>query len=166
MKTVVTEPICFVGVNGASLEIAGMGNPDETIREALKMARAVLAKYIEPDGPNDHQTVKQLFGILNDPAVIQALKRLSSPLGTERDGNTSATPLKQRRTTKIAAAPEQPIRPSTLAADDPFGCLCRDGQNACRDRGPLQGAPYFLSRVAATTPAGWRCRRPQVLIRC
>jgi hypothetical protein len=76
----VTEPICLAGVNGASLEIAGMGNPDETIREALKKARAVLAKYIEPDGLNDHQTVKQLFGILNDPAVIQALKQAEQPV--------------------------------------------------------------------------------------
>jgi hypothetical protein len=56
-----------------------MGNPDETIREALKKARAVLAQYIEPDGPNDHQTVKQLFGILNDPAVIQALQQAEQP---------------------------------------------------------------------------------------
>ena len=57
-----------------------MGNPDETIREALKKARALLAQYIEPDGPNEHQTVKQLFGILNDPAVSQALQQAEQPV--------------------------------------------------------------------------------------
>ena len=67
-------------VNGASLEVASMGDPDETIREALKKARALLAQYIEPDGPNEHQTVKQLFGILNDPAVSQALQQAEQPV--------------------------------------------------------------------------------------
>ena len=82
-----TEPICLAGVNDASHEIASMGDPDETIREALKKARAVLVQYIEPDGPNDHQTVKQLFGILNDLVVSQAFQQAEQPVRTVRGGN-------------------------------------------------------------------------------
>jgi hypothetical protein len=55
--------------------MASMANPDQIIRDALRRAQALLAEYLAPGGPNDHQTVKQLFGILNDPAVIQALQR-------------------------------------------------------------------------------------------
>jgi hypothetical protein len=51
-----------------------MRNGDQTIRDALKKARAVLCQYLEPNGPNENQTVKQLFGILNDPEVIRALE--------------------------------------------------------------------------------------------
>jgi hypothetical protein len=51
-----------------------MGNPDQTIRGALRKAQAVLSHYLAPGGPNDHQTIKQLFGILNDPAVIEAVE--------------------------------------------------------------------------------------------
>ena len=50
-----------------------MRNGDQTIRDALKKAQAVLCQYLEPNGPNENQTVKQLFGILNDPEVIRAL---------------------------------------------------------------------------------------------
>jgi hypothetical protein len=51
-----------------------MGGPDETIRDALRKAQAVFARYLEPGGPNDKQAVKQLFGILNGPAIIAALQ--------------------------------------------------------------------------------------------
>jgi hypothetical protein len=56
-----------------------MRNGDQTIRDALKKAQAVLCQYLEPNGPNENQTVKQLFGILNDPEVIRALEE-----GSER----------------------------------------------------------------------------------
>jgi hypothetical protein len=79
LRVKLTEPICLAGVNDASHEIASMGDPDETIREALK-APAVLVQYIEPDGPNDHQTVKQLFGILNDLVVSQAFQQAEQPV--------------------------------------------------------------------------------------
>jgi hypothetical protein len=49
-----------------------MRNADQTIRDALKKAQAVLCQYLEPDGPNENQTVKRLFGILKDPEVIRA----------------------------------------------------------------------------------------------
>jgi hypothetical protein len=52
-----------------------MGNPDQTIRDALRTAQAILAEYLAPGGPNDHQTIKQLFGALNDAAVIEALRQ-------------------------------------------------------------------------------------------
>ena len=51
-----------------------MRNGDQTIRDALKKAQAVLGRYLEPDGPNENQTVKQLFGILNDREVIRPLE--------------------------------------------------------------------------------------------
>jgi hypothetical protein len=51
-----------------------MRNGDQTIRDALKKAQAVLCQYLEPNGPNENQTVKQLFGILNDPEVVRALE--------------------------------------------------------------------------------------------
>jgi hypothetical protein len=51
-----------------------MGIPDETIRDAVRKAQTILAQDVEPDGPNDSQTIKQLFRILNDPAVIAALQ--------------------------------------------------------------------------------------------
>jgi hypothetical protein len=56
-----------------------MRKSDQTIRDALKKAQAVLCQYLEPNGPNENQTVKQLFGILNDPEVIRALEE-----GSER----------------------------------------------------------------------------------
>jgi hypothetical protein len=52
-----------------------MRNDDQTIRDALRKAQGVLCHYLEPNGPNENQTVKQLFGILNDPEVIRALER-------------------------------------------------------------------------------------------
>ena len=51
-----------------------MRNGDQTIRDALKKAQAVVCKYLEPGGPNENQTVKQLFGILNDREVIRPLE--------------------------------------------------------------------------------------------
>jgi len=51
-----------------------MRNGEQTIRDALKKPQAVLCQYLEPDGPNENQTVKQLFGILNDREVIRALE--------------------------------------------------------------------------------------------
>jgi hypothetical protein len=62
----------------------GMRKSDQTIRDALKKAQAVLCQYLEPNGPNENQTVKQLFGILNDPEVIRALE------GSERPTSASA----------------------------------------------------------------------------
>jgi hypothetical protein len=56
-----------------------MRNGDQTIRDALKKAQAVLCQYLEPGGPNENQTVKQLFGILNDPDVIRALEDSEGP---------------------------------------------------------------------------------------
>jgi len=61
-----------------------MRKSDQTIRDALKKAQAVLCQYLEPNGPNENQTVKQLFGILNDPEVIRALE------GSERPTSASA----------------------------------------------------------------------------
>ena len=49
--------------------------------------QAVLCRYLEPDGPNENQTVKQLFGILNDQEVIRALEDSERPRGRR----TSAT---------------------------------------------------------------------------
>jgi hypothetical protein len=56
-----------------------MRNADQTIRDALKNAQAVLCQYLEPGGPNENQTVKQLFGILNDQEVIRALEDSKRP---------------------------------------------------------------------------------------
>ena len=56
-----------------------MANPDQTIRDALRKTHAILAEYLEPGGPNDKQIVKQLFGILNSPAVIAALLEAEQP---------------------------------------------------------------------------------------
>ena len=44
-----------------------MRNGDQTIRDALKKAQAVLCQYLEPDGPNENQT----------GAGSQALDRIS-----------------------------------------------------------------------------------------
>ncbi len=57
-----------------------MRNADETIRDALRKAQAALAHYLEPGGPNEQQAVKHLFGILNDPAVIQTLQQTEQPV--------------------------------------------------------------------------------------
>jgi hypothetical protein len=56
-----------------------MRNGYQTIRDALRKAQAVLCQYLDPDGPNENQTVKQLFGILNDPDVIRALEDSERP---------------------------------------------------------------------------------------
>jgi hypothetical protein len=56
-----------------------MGDADQMIRDALRKAQAVLAEYLAPGEPNDHQTVKKLFGIPNDRAVIQALQQAEFP---------------------------------------------------------------------------------------
>ncbi len=50
-----------------------MATSDQTIRDALLRAQTILAQYAEPGGPNEKQIVKQLFGILNSPAVIAAV---------------------------------------------------------------------------------------------
>jgi hypothetical protein len=63
-----------------------MRNGEQTIRDALKKAQAVLCQYLEPDGPNENQTVKQLFGILNDPDVIRALEDSERPRGRRISG--------------------------------------------------------------------------------
>jgi len=47
-----------------------MRNGEQTIRDALKKPQAVLCQYLEPDCPNENQTVKQFFGILNDREVM------------------------------------------------------------------------------------------------
>jgi hypothetical protein len=59
---------------------------DQTIRDALKKAQAVLCQYLEPDGPNEYQTVKRLFGILNDPDVTRALEDSERPRGRRVSG--------------------------------------------------------------------------------
>ena len=77
-----------------------MRNGDQTIRDALKKAQAVLCQYLEPNGPNENQTVKQLFGILNDPEVIRALeedserprRRRTSAIDRLRADDTGALP--------------------------------------------------------------------------
>jgi hypothetical protein len=60
-----------------------MRNGDQTIRDALKKAQAVLCQYLEPDGPNENQTVKRLFGILSLPPCKSRRKVLigSPPAG-------------------------------------------------------------------------------------
>ena len=70
-----------------------MRTADQTIRDALKKAQAVLCQYLEPDGPNENQTVKRLFGILNDPEVIRALEDPERPRG--------------RRTARIPVVPQR-----------------------------------------------------------
>jgi hypothetical protein len=67
------EPISLARVEGLRRHWA-MRNGEQTIRDALKKPQAVLCQYLEPDGPNENQTVKQLFGILNDREVIRALE--------------------------------------------------------------------------------------------
>ncbi len=64
-----------------------MENADHIIRGALKKAQAALAQYLEPGGPNESQTVKQL------PLVIQALL-VSKPLRhSSRRQNTAGVRL-------------------------------------------------------------------------
>ena len=63
-----------------------MRNADQTIRDALKKAQAVLCQYLEPGGPNENQTIKQLFAVLNDPAVLRALQDSERPRGRRTSG--------------------------------------------------------------------------------
>ena len=79
-----------------------MRNGEQTIRDALKKAQAVLCQYLEPDGPNENQTVKQLFGILNDPDVIRALEDLKDPADVASLALKDSLPPKLRGTLSFA----------------------------------------------------------------
>jgi hypothetical protein len=78
-----------------------MRNGDQTIRDAVKKAQAVLCQYLEPNGPNENQTVKQLFGILNDPEVIRALKEDS-----ERPRRRRTSAIDRRRAADTGTLPQ------------------------------------------------------------
>ena len=71
-----TWPYC-----SETISLASVDDLQETLACALKKAQAVLCQYLEPDGPNENQTVKRLFGILNDPEVIRALEDSERPRG-------------------------------------------------------------------------------------
>ncbi|MBB4429890.1 hypothetical protein GGD66_008495 [Bradyrhizobium sp. CIR48] len=49
-------------------------DPEKRIAKALENAQGILARYVEP-GPRDcEQTINQLLDVLDDEAVVQALK--------------------------------------------------------------------------------------------
>lgn len=49
-------------------------DPEQRVAKALEDAQGVLARYVEP-GPRDcEQTINQLLDVLDDEAVVQALK--------------------------------------------------------------------------------------------
>ncbi|MGY0572471.1 hypothetical protein ACTGJ9_016505 [Bradyrhizobium sp. RDM12] len=51
-------------------------DPERRVAKALEDAQGILAQYVEP-GPRDcEQTINQLLDVLDDEAVVQALKDL------------------------------------------------------------------------------------------
>lgn len=49
-------------------------DPERRVAKALEDAQGILAQYVEP-GPRDcEQTINQLLDVLDDEAVVQALK--------------------------------------------------------------------------------------------
>ncbi|WP_036016896.1 hypothetical protein [Bradyrhizobium sp. WSM1743] len=49
-------------------------DPEQRVAKALQEAQGILARYVEP-GPRDcEQTISQLLDVLDDDAVVQALK--------------------------------------------------------------------------------------------
>jgi hypothetical protein len=49
-------------------------DPEQRVAKALEEAQGILARYVEP-GPRDcEQTIDQLLDVLDDEAVVQALK--------------------------------------------------------------------------------------------
>ncbi|OMI06324.1 hypothetical protein BSN85_22925 [Bradyrhizobium brasilense] len=56
-------------------------DPEQRVAKALEDAQGILGRYVEP-GPRDcEQTVNQLLDVLDDEAVVQALKdsRMEKP---------------------------------------------------------------------------------------
>ena len=49
-------------------------NPEQRVARALEDAQGILARHVEPGPRNCEQTINQLLDVLDDEAVVQALK--------------------------------------------------------------------------------------------
>ena len=76
-------------------------DPEQRVAKALEDAQGILAQYVEP-GPRDcEQTINQLLDVLDDEAVVQALK-------DSKMGKPTAEQLAElKRLSAIARVPDE-----------------------------------------------------------
>ncbi len=52
--------------------------PEDRIARAIRDAQIVLAAYLQPGPQNPEQTINELFNVLDDYPLIEALKEIES----------------------------------------------------------------------------------------
>ncbi len=76
-------------------------DPEQRVAKALEDAQGILARYVEP-GPRDcEQTINQLLDVLDDEAVVQALK------DSKMEKPTAEQLAELKRLSAIARAPDE-----------------------------------------------------------
>ncbi|MCK1298447.1 hypothetical protein IVB33_08380 [Bradyrhizobium sp. 24] len=76
-------------------------NPEQRVAKALEDAQGILARHVEP-GPRDcEQTINKLLDVLDDEAVVQALKdsKMEKPTTEQLD--------ELKRLSAIARVPDE-----------------------------------------------------------
>lgn len=76
-------------------------DPEQRVAKALEDAQGILARHVEP-GPRDcEQTINKLLGVLDDEAVVQALKdsKMEKPTTEQLD--------ELKRLSAIARVPDE-----------------------------------------------------------
>lgn len=75
-------------------------DPEQRVAKALEEAQGTLGRYVEP-GPRDcEQTINQLLDVLDDAAVVQALK------DTKMEKPTAEQLAELKRLSAIARVPD------------------------------------------------------------
>lgn len=76
-------------------------DPEQRVAKALEDAQSILARYVEP-GPRDcEQTINRLLDVLDDGAVVQALK------DSKMDKPTAEQLAELKRLSAIARVPDE-----------------------------------------------------------
>lgn len=76
-------------------------NPERRVAKALEDAQGILARHVEPGPRNCEQTINKLLDVLDDGAVVQALKdsKMEKPTTEQLD--------ELKRLSAIARVPDE-----------------------------------------------------------
>jgi hypothetical protein len=76
-------------------------DPEQRVAKALEDAQGILARHVEPGPRNCEQTINKLLDVLDDKAVVQALKdsKMEKPTTEQLD--------ELKRLSAIARVPDE-----------------------------------------------------------
>lgn len=76
-------------------------DPEKRVLQAVQEAQGILARHVEPGPRNCEQTINELLDVLDDEAVVQALKdsKMEKPTSEQLD--------ELKRLSAIARVPDE-----------------------------------------------------------